>query len=200
MATPTRVFAKNMYQSCVGLLRITNASNLALCSHDNLTHCCTGLFAAGPTSNRAAFVATSVLIPVGVIIIIIAASAVFIWRRRLRHVKGSLESRRSSSIDPADSAQGTSLQMTHANWIESKSLSELPSLSSHGSYPKLAAAHRESHIGGEDCLVKLPPAWIDAVPFSDWEIDVADVVIGLRPDGRKWELGAGAFSVVSLLL
>ncbi|KAL3148045.1 protein kinase activity protein [Trebouxia sp. C0009 RCD-2024] len=149
-----------------------------------------------PTSNRAAFVATSVLIPVGVIIIIIAASAVFIWRRRLRHVKGSLESRRSSSIDPADSAQGTSLQMTHANWIESKSLSELPSLSSHGSYPKLAAAHRESHIGGEDCLVKLPPAWIDAVPFSDWEIDVADVVIGLRPDGRKWELGAGAFSVV----
>lgn len=88
--------------------------------------------------------------------------------------------------------------MTHANLIESKTLSELPSLSSHGSYPKLAAARRESHIGGEDCLLNLPPAWIDAVPFSDWEIDVADIVIGLRPDGRKWELGAGAFSVVRL--
>lgn len=151
--------------------------------------------AAGHRANRAAFVATSVLIPVGAVVII-SAGAYFIWRRRFRHVKGSLASRRSSSIDPADSAQGTSLQMTHANLVESKSLTDLPSLSSHGSYPKLAAARRESHIGGGDSLPKLPPAWIDNVPFSDWEIDVADVVIGLRPDGRKWELGAGAFSVV----
>ena len=84
--------------------------------------------------------------------------------------------------------------MTHADLVESKTLEGHSSLSSEDSYPKLAAAQRESHISsvaGPDV-----PPWIDNVPFSDWEIDVADIVIGVRPDGRKWELGAGAFSRV----
>lgn len=151
---------------------------------------------AGPASHKAGFVAISVLIPVAVIIIL-TAGGFFIWRRHLRHVKGaSLASRRSSSIDPADSAQGPSLQMTHADLIESKSLAGLPSVSSSDDYPKLAAAPREGHIGSGGTVLRRPPSWMEHVPFSDWEIDVADVVIGLRPDGRKWELGAGAFSKV----
>ena len=138
----------------------------------------------------------SVLIPVAVIIII-TASGYFIWRRHLRHVKGiNFTSRRSSSIDPADSAQGASMQMSHADLIESKALAGLTSSSSSESYPKLAAAPRESHIKGAEALTRRPPSWMGNVPFSDWEIDVADIVIGLRPDGRRWELGAGAFSKV----
>ena len=137
------------------------------------------------------------MIPVAVVIIL-TASAYFIWQRHLRHVKGNFTSRRSSSLDPADSVQGPSLQKTHANLIDSKSSAGLTSASSGDSYPKLAAARRENHISGVDPLIKLPPAWIDNVPFSDWEIDLADVVIGLRPDGRKWELGAGAFSKVGV--
>lgn len=154
------------------------------------------LCTAEPGSHREAFVATSVLIPVAVMIII-TAGGYYIWRRHLRHAKGiNFTSRRSSSLDPADSAQGASMQMTHADVIESKALSGLVSSSSSESYPKLAAATRESHIKGGEALTRRPPSWMGNVPFSDWEIDLADIVIGLRPDGRKWELGAGAFSKV----
>lgn len=86
--------------------------------------------------------------------------------------------------------------MTHADLIESKSLAGLTSASSSEGFPKLAAAPREGHIGSGGAVLRRPPSWMEHVPFSDWEIDVADVVIGLRPDGRKWELGAGAFSKV----
>ena len=158
----------------------------------------TALRTAGPASHRDAFIATSVLIPVAVIIII-TAGGYFIWRRHLRHVKGNhFTSRCSSSIDPADSAQNTSMQMTHADLIESKALTlaGLTPSSSSESYPKLAAAPRESHVKGGEALTRSLPSWMGNVPFSDWEIDLADIVIGLRPDGRKWELGAGAFSKV----
>lgn len=156
----------------------------------------TALCAAGPAAQRDALIATSILIPVAVIIII-TVSGYYIWRRHLRHVKGIHHtSRRSSSIDPADSAQGASMQMTHADLLESKALASLTSLSSSESNPKLDAAPRESHIKGGEALTRRPPSWMGNVPFSDWEIDVADIVIGLRPDGRRWELGAGAFSKV----
>lgn len=34
------------------------------------------------------------------------------------------------------------------------------------------------------------------VPFSDWELRPQDVKICMRPDGRKWEIGSGAFGQV----
>lgn len=158
----------------------------------------TALCTAGPASHRDSFIATSVLIPVAVVIII-TAGGYFIWRRHLRHVKGIyFTSRRSSSIDPADSARSASMQMNHNELIQSKALSLAgltPSFSS-DSYPKLAAAPRESHVKSGEALTRSTPSWMGKVPFSDWEIDLADIVIGLRPDGRKWELGAGAFSKV----
>ena len=156
--------------------------------------CKASICAAGSSSHRTAYILTSVLIPVAVVLILVAGGF-FLWRRHLRHVKGNFTTRRSSSIDPADSAQAISLQMTHADVIQDKALAGRSSLSSEDSYPKLAAAQRETHIGSISGP-GTPPRWIDNVPFSDWEIDIADIVIGLRPDGRKWELGAGAFSRV----
>ena len=34
------------------------------------------------------------------------------------------------------------------------------------------------------------------VPFSDWELRPEDIEICRRPDGRQWEIGAGAFGQV----
>jgi len=34
------------------------------------------------------------------------------------------------------------------------------------------------------------------VPFSDWELRPQDIKICMRPDGRKWEIGSGAFGQV----
>ena len=148
---------------------------------------------AGSSSHRTGYILTSVLIPLAILLILVTGGF-FLWRRHLRHVKGNFTSRRSSSIDPADSAQVIPLQMTHADVIQSKALAGHSSLASEDNYIKLAAA-RETHVGSVSGP-GTPPKWIDNVPFSDWEIDIADIVIGLRPDGRKWELGAGAFSRV----
>ena len=40
------------------------------------------------------------------------------------------------------------------------------------------------------------PDWIANVPWSDWQIDQQDITLCQRPDGRLWELGAGASAKV----
>lgn len=99
-------------------------------------------------------------------------------------------------MDPADSTQGITLELANNNLLDSKALTGSMLMSSQDSCSLDASTGQMGKISS----VVVPdtlPAWIDNMPFSDWEIDVADVVIGLRPDGRKWELGAGAFSRVS---
>ncbi len=82
--------------------------------------------------------------------------------------------------------------MADASLLDSKALTG-SMLSSDDSFSREASEQMISSA----VAPAMPPSWIGNVPFSDWEIDVSDVVIGLRPDGRKWELGAGAFSRVS---
>ncbi|KAL0051702.1 hypothetical protein WJX82_000648 [Trebouxia sp. C0006] len=40
------------------------------------------------------------------------------------------------------------------------------------------------------------PDWMANVPWSDWQIDQQDIMLCQRPDGRLWELGAGASAKV----
>jgi len=40
------------------------------------------------------------------------------------------------------------------------------------------------------------PDWMANVPWSDWQIDQQDITLCQRPDGRLWELGAGASAKV----
>lgn len=40
------------------------------------------------------------------------------------------------------------------------------------------------------------PEWMANVPWSDWQIDQQDITLCQRPDGRLWELGAGASAKV----
>ena len=150
---------------------------------------------AGPAdrpSHKTVFLLTTTLIPVA-LLLGIATGAFVIWRRHLRHQKGTFETQ--PSLDPSDTTQGISLQMADASLLDSKALTG-SMLSSEDSFSGEASGQQESMISSA-VAPAIPPSWIDNVPFSDWEIDVSDVVIGLRPDGRKWELGAGAFSRVS---
>ena len=126
----------------------------------------------------------------------VATASFVIWRRHVRRQKGNFVSQ--PSMDPSDSRDGISLQMADARLLESKALNGSLLLSTGDSFTDISAAEDRSRISSA-VAADTPPAWIDMVPFSDWEIDVADVVIGLRADGRKWELGAGAFSRVSFL-
>ena len=43
------------------------------------------------------------------------------------------------------------------------------------------------------------PEWMANVPWSDWQIDQQDITLCQRPDGRLWELGAGASAKVGYL-
>ncbi len=150
---------------------------------------------AGPAdhaSHKTIFLLTTILIPVA-LLLGIATGAFVIWRRHLRHQKGTFETQ--PSLDPSDTTQGISLQMADASLLDSKALTG-SMLSSEDSFSRETSEQQESMISSA-VAPAMPPSWIDNVPFSDWEIDVSDVVIGLRPDGRKWELGAGAFSRVS---
>lgn len=143
-------------------------------------------------AHKTIFLLTTVLVPVALLLGVATASFV-IWRRHVRRQKGSFVSQ--PSMDPSDSRDGISLQMADTRLLESKALNGSVLLSTGDSFTDLSAAEDRSRISSA-VAPDTPPAWIDMVPFSDWEIDVADVVIGLRADGRKWELGAGAFSRV----
>ena len=149
---------------------------------------------AGSNHRKLIFVLTTTLVPVAVVLGILTG-AIIIWRRYLKVHKGFTT---QSSLDPADSRQDITLQLADSRILESKTLngSLMPMASgvSFTSSPSAEDIRITSAVGYDP-----PPAWIDNVPFSDWEIDVEDVVIGLRPDGRKYELGAGAFSRVSFL-
>lgn len=45
-------------------------------------------------------------------------------------------------------------------------------------------------------LPRSEPDWIGNVPWSDWQINQEDISLCQRPDGRLWELGAGASAKV----
>lgn len=45
-------------------------------------------------------------------------------------------------------------------------------------------------------IPKSEPEWMVNVPWSDWQIDQHDLTLCQRPDGRLWELGAGASAKV----
>lgn len=45
-------------------------------------------------------------------------------------------------------------------------------------------------------VTKSEPEWMINVPWSDWQIDQQDITLCHRPDGRLWELGAGASAKV----
>ena len=45
-------------------------------------------------------------------------------------------------------------------------------------------------------ISKTEPDWMMNVPWSDWQIDQQDITLCQRPDGRLWELGAGASAKV----
>ena len=150
---------------------------------------------AGPadhSSHKTIFLLTTILIPVA-LLLGIATGAFVIWRRHLRHRKGTVVTQ--PSLDPSDTTHGITLQMADASLLDSKALTG-SMLSSEDSFSRQGSEQQESMISSAVAPAMIP-SWIDNVPFSDWEIDVSDIVIGLRPDGRKWELGAGAFSRVS---
>ncbi|DBB18025.1 hypothetical protein WJX82_008169 [Trebouxia sp. C0006] len=143
------------------------------------------------SSHKTIFLLTTILIPVA-LLLGIATGAFVIWRRHLRHRKGTFVTQ--PSLDPSDTTHGISLQMADASLLDSKALTG-SMLSSEDSFSRQGSEQQESMISSAVAPAMIP-SWIDNVPFSDWEIDVSDIVIGLRPDGRKWELGAGAFSRV----
>lgn len=143
------------------------------------------------SDHKTIFLLTVTLIPVALLLGVVTGGFI-IWRRYRRQHKGTFVTQ--ASIDLGDSTQGITLELANNNLLDSKALTGLLT-SSQDSFSLDASTQQLGKISSV-VVPDSPPAWIDNVPFSDWEIDVADVVIGLRPDGRKWELGAGAFSRV----
>lgn len=50
--------------------------------------------------------------------------------------------------------------------------------------------------GASGSAVGVDGVQLPRVPFSDWELRPEDIEICTRPDGRQWEIGAGAFGQV----
>lgn len=76
-------------------------------------------------------------------------------------------------------------------------LSELASQSDTFSNPLVAKAPPTLAMQAVGVIPKSDPDWIGNVPWSDWQIDQKDILLCRRPDGRLWELGAGASAKVS---
>ncbi|KAL3140780.1 protein kinase activity protein [Trebouxia sp. C0010 RCD-2024] len=75
-------------------------------------------------------------------------------------------------------------------------LSELASQSDTFSNPLVAKAPPTLAMQAVGVIPKSDPDWIGNVPWSDWQIDQKDILLCRRPDGRLWELGAGASAKV----
>ena len=121
---------------------------------------------------------------------LVAVAGLVVWRRRFRCKKSKL-STLPSTVHACDSA----VQRTNVDLQDCKVLTSCASTSHQQRFSTQTSA--EEKEGKISSAVAVGPAWSNIVPFSDWEIDVSDVVICVRPNGRKWELGAGAFSRVS---
>ena len=76
-------------------------------------------------------------------------------------------------------------------------LSELSSQSDIVPNPLLANARPTMAVQAAGVMPKADPEWMGNVPWSDWQIDQEDILLCRRPDGRLWELGAGASAKVS---
>ena len=76
-------------------------------------------------------------------------------------------------------------------------LSELASQSDTVPNPLVAKAPPTMAAQAVGVIPKSDPDWIGNVPWSDWQIDQEDILLCRRPDGRLWELGAGASAKVS---
>ena len=76
-------------------------------------------------------------------------------------------------------------------------LSELSSQSDTVPNPLLTTSRPPLAVQEAGVIPKSEPDWIGNVPWSDWQIDQEDISLCQRPDGRLWELGAGASAKVS---
>lgn len=140
---------------------------------------------------------TSTLVPVALIIGAVVGSFAF-WQRSRRKAARRGFITQASGVDGTDSMQNSTFAAGLANkHMGSKELSGLTSATGSASFTALSIDGMPPATGNSTPdLIAMPPAWINDIPFSDWEIDADDVAICVRPDGRRWEVGAGAFSKV----
>ena len=150
---------------------------------------------AGKGSHRKlSIVLISTLVPVALVLGAVTGSLAFWHKSRRKAARQGFAPQASSNA--MDSMQGSKALNKH---MGSKELSGLTSANSSTSFTALSVNGSQTPLASDAPKpdgAAMPPAWINDIPFSDWEIAADDVAICLRPDGRKWELGAGAFSKV----
>lgn len=138
----------------------------------------------------------STLVPVALVLGAVTGSLAFWHKSRRKAARQGFAPQASNyGIDSMQSSKALNKHMG------SKELSGLTSANSSTSFTAMSVDGSQNPLAStapKPDGVAMPPAWITDIPFSDWEIDADDVAICLRPDGRKWELGAGAFSKVGL--
>lgn len=78
----------------------------------------------------------------------------------------------------------------------SSQLSQLSSQSDTVPNPLLHKPRPTLAVQDAGVIPRSEPDWIGNVPWSDWQIDQEDIFLCQRPDGRLWELGAGASAKV----
>lgn len=168
-------------------------------AYDN-TSSTASLSNAGPgkAHKRISIILISTLIPVA--LVLGAATGVFIfWQTNRRQAaRRGFQTQASSLNVGSDSERDAKQAAMGMKAYEGKELMTLASASTSASFTHLSIASSGTAIAAmpRQEPMPMPPAWINDVPFSDWEIDADELAICLRPDGRKWELGAGAFSKV----
>ena len=78
----------------------------------------------------------------------------------------------------------------------SSQLGQLSSQSDTVPNPLLNTSRPTLAVQDAGVIPRSEPDWIGKVPWSDWQIDQEDISLCQRPDGRLWELGAGASAKV----
>lgn len=138
----------------------------------------------------------STLLPVALLAGALAGSFL-VWNKSRRKARRRGFTTQESGLDGADSMQNSKIGHGLMNQhLGSKELSGLTSATGSASFTALSIEGMPQASSPPKDGVVMPPAWIDDIPFSDWEVDADDVAICVRPDGRRWEVGAGAFSKV----
>ena len=157
-----------------------------------------------PSHRKISIILISTLVPVALVLGLITGSFAF-WHNSRRKARRGFTTQASNNYDGTDSMQSSKAALANTH-LGSKELSGLTSTMGSASFTALsidgtsnpAAPNPLANalVASKADGIAMPPSWINNIPFSDWEIDADDVAICLRPDGRKWEVGAGAFSKV----
>lgn len=157
-----------------------------------------------PSHRKISIILISTLVPVALVLGLVTGSFAF-WHNSRRKARRGFTTQASNNYDGTDSMQSSKAALANMH-LGSKELSGLTSTMGSASFTALsidgtsnpAAPNPLANalVASKADGIAMPPSWINNIPFSDWEIDADDVAICLRPDGRKWEVGAGAFSKV----